>query len=44
MKFKLKQEGKFKYIEEGNGTTIILLHGLMGGLSNFNASFYSKVR
>ena len=37
MKFILKQEGKFKYIEEGKGMTIILLHGLMGGLSNFNA-------
>ena len=37
MKFNLKQEGKFKYIEEGEGMPIILLHGLMGGLSNFSA-------
>lgn len=36
MKFNLKQEGKFKYIEEGEGMPIILLHGLMGGLSNFS--------
>ncbi|WP_298488734.1 alpha/beta hydrolase [uncultured Maribacter sp.] len=29
-------EGKFKYIEKGEGTSIIILHGLMGGLSNFH--------
>lgn len=28
-------EGKFRYIEVGKGTPIIILHGLMGGLSNF---------
>ncbi|WP_339711877.1 alpha/beta hydrolase [uncultured Kriegella sp.] len=28
-------EGKFRYIEIGEGTPIIILHGLMGGLSNF---------
>lgn len=28
-------EGKYKYIEKGEGTPIIILHGLMGGLSNF---------
>lgn len=33
---KLKQEGKFSYIEVGEGTPIIILHGLMGGLSNFD--------
>ena len=36
MNLKLKQEGKFKFIEEGKGAPIILLHGLMGGLSNFH--------
>jgi len=36
MKFKLKQKDKFKFIEEGKGSPIILLHGLMGGLSNFH--------
>jgi len=36
MKFKIKKEGEFKYIEEGEGAPIILLHGLMGNLSNFN--------
>lgn len=28
-------EGKYRYIEMGEGTPIIILHGLMGGLSNF---------
>jgi pimeloyl-ACP methyl ester carboxylesterase len=28
-------EGKFKYVEAGEGKPIIILHGLMGGLSNF---------
>lgn len=31
----IKKDGKFEYIEEGQGTPIILLHGLMGALSNF---------
>ena len=26
---------KFNYIEKGEGEAIVLLHGLMGGLSNF---------
>jgi len=29
------EEGKFKYIQEGEGEPIILLHGLFGALSNF---------
>ncbi|WP_456379399.1 alpha/beta fold hydrolase [Lutibacter sp.] len=29
-------EGKFKYIEAGEGQPIIVLHGLMGALSNFD--------
>ncbi len=33
----LKKEGQFNYIEVGEGTPIIVLHGLMGGLSNFAA-------
>lgn len=36
MTYKLKQEGKFSYFEEGEGTPIVILHGLMGGLSNFD--------
>lgn len=32
----LKEDGKFRYMEVGEGTPIIILHGLMGGLSNFD--------
>ena len=35
MEEKLITAGKFKYIEIGEGTPIVILHGLMGGLSNF---------
>ncbi len=35
----LKKEGKFEYVEAGQGSTIIVLHGLMGELSNFNDTF-----
>lgn len=35
MTVEVKKEGKFTYIEKGEGTPIIILHGLMGGLSNF---------
>lgn len=31
----LKKEGKFTYMELGEGTPIVIMHGLMGGLSNF---------
>ncbi len=31
----LINDGKFSYIEKGEGRPIIILHGLMGGLSNF---------
>ncbi len=37
MNTELKKEGKFNYIEAGKGDTIILLHGLMGTLSNFDS-------
>jgi 2-hydroxy-6-oxonona-2,4-dienedioate hydrolase len=36
MNYELKQSGKFKYIEEGEGEPLILLHGLFGALSNFS--------
>ena len=36
---KLKTEGKFTYAEAGEGPVIIILHGLMGALSNFGATF-----
>lgn len=37
MDYQLKEISKFKskYIDEGNGPTIVLLHGLFGALSNF---------
>jgi pimeloyl-ACP methyl ester carboxylesterase len=35
MSYEIKQDGKFKFIEEGNGETLMLLHGLFGALSNF---------
>jgi len=35
MDIPIREEGKFKFIEEGNGHTIIVLHGLFGALSNF---------
>ena len=44
MKEEIKSEGKFNYIEKGEGTPIIILHGLMGGLSNFDgvAQFFPE--
>ena len=33
----IKKEGKFTYIEEGEGVPLILLHGLMGGVDNFGS-------
>ena len=37
MAHQLKKEKDYSYIEVGEGTPIIVLHGLMGGLSNFDA-------
>jgi|TARA_B110000967_G_scaffold206008_1_gene251746 2-hydroxy-6-oxonona-2,4-dienedioate hydrolase len=44
MNYTLKKEGRFSYIEEGEGQTIVVLHGLMGALSNFDGivSHFSK--
>lgn len=36
MSHTLNKEGKFSYLEIGEGTPIIIMHGLMGGLSNFD--------
>lgn len=40
----LKEDGKFRYVEIGEGKPIVILHGLMGGLSNFDgvADFFPK--
>jgi 2-hydroxy-6-oxonona-2,4-dienedioate hydrolase len=35
MEYEVKQDGKFKYIEAGEGEPLVLLHGLFGALSNF---------
>ncbi|MFD2543417.1 alpha/beta fold hydrolase [Lacinutrix gracilariae] len=37
MTHRLKKENDYNYIEVGEGKPIIVLHGLMGGLSNFDA-------
>ena len=39
MKNELINEGGFNYIENGEGRPIIILHGLMGGLSNFRGVY-----
>src|SRR5215212_671923 len=36
MNYEIKQVDKFKFIEEGTGEPLILLHGLLGALSNFS--------
>lgn len=35
MEDQIIRDGKYSYFEKGAGTPIIILHGLMGGLSNF---------
>jgi pimeloyl-ACP methyl ester carboxylesterase len=35
MQYELKEYNKFRYIEEGQGEPLVLLHGLFGALSNF---------
>lgn len=35
IQYELKQQDKFKFIEEGEGEPLVLLHGLFGALSNF---------
>jgi pimeloyl-ACP methyl ester carboxylesterase len=36
MKYKVKQQGDFRYIDEGQGENLVLLHGLFGALSNWD--------
>ncbi|MDP4266005.1 MAG: alpha/beta hydrolase [Bacteroidota bacterium] len=44
MDYVLRKENNFEYLEEGEGHTIILLHGLFGALSNFEdvINYFSK--
>ncbi|QES89989.1 alpha/beta fold hydrolase [Rhizosphaericola mali] len=37
MKYELKNLDKFRYVDEGKGEPLLLLHGLFGELSNFDA-------
>ena len=45
MEGKFKKEGRYSYFEAGEGTPIVVLHGLMGGLSNFTgvANHFSSI-
>jgi pimeloyl-ACP methyl ester carboxylesterase len=36
MKYSVHAEGKFQFIDEGKGETLLLLHGLFGALSNWD--------
>lgn len=36
MPFEVKKVGEYKYIEEGKGENLVLLHGLFGALSNWD--------
>lgn len=44
MEYEIKQLGKFKFVEEGEGEPLVLLHGLFGALSNFKdlVEFFMK--
>lgn len=47
MTYHIKQDGKFSYIDEGEGSTLLLLHGLFGSLSNWSdvlAHYSTKYR
>jgi 2-hydroxy-6-oxonona-2,4-dienedioate hydrolase len=35
MQYEIKQQDKFRFVEEGEGEPLMLLHGLFGALSNF---------
>jgi len=35
MPYEVKNKDKFKFVEEGQGESLVLLHGLFGALSNF---------
>jgi pimeloyl-ACP methyl ester carboxylesterase len=37
MEYEIKNKEKFRYVDEGQGEPLVLLHGLFGALSNFEA-------
>lgn len=45
MSSKLIENGKYSYVEAGEGQPIIVLHGLMGALSNFDGvlNYFSEI-
>jgi pimeloyl-ACP methyl ester carboxylesterase len=36
MNYRVRKEGNFRYIDEGQGDVLLLLHGLFGALSNWD--------
>lgn len=45
MSYEIRKDGKFNFIEVGEGEPLILLHGLFGALSNFEPLIeYFKIR
>ena len=36
MEYEIKKDGKFDYLEVGEGEILMLFHGLFGALSNFS--------
>lgn len=36
MNYEIKHSDKFRYVDEGQGETLVLFHGLFGALSNFS--------
>lgn len=44
MIYEIKQDDKFRFVEEGEGETLLLLHGLFGAMSNFEdlVGYFSK--
>ncbi len=41
MATELKTSGKFRYLDEGNGEVVVMLHGLFGALSNWEPTIQS---
>ena len=35
MQYQMRENGKFRFVQEGEGEPLVLLHGLFGALSNF---------
>lgn len=38
MDYQIRQHGEFRYLDEGSGEVLLLLHGLFGALSNWTAA------